>query len=44
MIDHTDKPRLLARRLGIAGLLFFLLKGIFWLSVPLLLAMKGCHR
>jgi hypothetical protein len=26
------------RRLGIAGFLFFLLKGLLWLAVPLLLA------
>ena len=32
----------LARRLGVVGVLFFLIKGLFWLSVPLLLAVKGC--
>lgn len=31
-----------ARRLGAAGLLFFLIKGLLWLSIPLLLALKGC--
>ena len=35
--------RKLARNLGLVGLLFFLVKGLLWLSVPLLLAMKGCQ-
>jgi hypothetical protein len=30
------------RKLGIAGFLFFLIKGLVWLSIPLALAMKGC--
>lgn len=31
-----------AKKLGVAGFLFFLLKGLVWLSIPLALAMKGC--
>lgn len=30
------------RKLGVAGFLFFLIKGLVWLSIPLALAMKGC--
>jgi hypothetical protein len=30
------------RRLGILGIAAFTLKGLLWLSVPALLAMRGC--
>jgi hypothetical protein len=32
------------RKLGVAGFFFFLLKGLAWLVVPVLLAMKGCPQ
>jgi len=31
-------------RLGVAGALFFLLKGLVWLGVPVLLAQEGCGQ
>jgi hypothetical protein len=31
----------LARRLGLAGVLFFLLKGLLWLTLPGILIMWG---
>ncbi|MGH7533050.1 MAG: hypothetical protein ACREL4_07155 [Gemmatimonadales bacterium] len=43
MTINKDKPWVLARRVGLAGLLFFVVKGVLWLSVPLLLTMKGCR-
>jgi len=36
--------RHLARRIGVAGFLFFLAKGLLWLSIPVLLAMKDCFE
>ena len=30
------------RRMGLAGVLFFLVKGLFWLSLPALLTMEQC--
>lgn len=30
------------RRAGLAGVLFFLAKGLLWLSLPALLAMEQC--
>ena len=30
------------KRLGTAGFLVFLMKGLLWLSLPLIVAMKGC--
>ena len=30
-----------ARRLGVGGFLFFLVKGLLWLAVPALLALAG---
>ena len=29
------------KRLGVGGFLFFLIKGVLWLTVPALLAMMG---
>ncbi len=34
--------RKLTRNLSIAAFLLFLLKGLLWLALPALLAMKGC--
>lgn len=31
------------QRLGAAGFLFFLIKGLLWLTVPALLAYFGCN-
>jgi len=31
------------QRLGVAGFLFFLIKGLLWLAVPGLLAYLGCR-
>jgi hypothetical protein len=30
------------QRAGLAGLAFFAVKGLFWLVVPLIIAMSGC--
>jgi len=30
------------KRLGILGILFFLVKGLLWLAIPAWLAMRGC--
>lgn len=30
------------RRMGLVGVLFFLIKGLFWLSLPALLAVEQC--
>jgi hypothetical protein len=43
-ILKTERSRTLARRAGIAGFLFFLLKGLLWLSLPILLGVKGCTQ
>ena len=38
------QPRLRwVQRLGAAGFLFFLIKGLLWLTVPALLAYLGCN-
>jgi hypothetical protein len=34
--------RKLTRNIGIGAFALFLIKGLLWLSVPALLAMKGC--
>jgi hypothetical protein len=34
--------RKLTRNLSIVAFLLFLLKGLLWLALPALLAMKGC--
>jgi hypothetical protein len=36
--------RALGRKLGIAGFLILLVKGLLWLLVPALIAMLGCVR
>jgi len=41
ILNNRNRPEW-AKRLGIAGFLFFLIKGLVWLSIPLALAMKGC--
>ena len=38
--DHKATPWL--KRLGLAGFLFFLIKGLLWLSLPALLVLFGC--
>jgi hypothetical protein len=30
------------QRIGVAGFLFFLIKGLLWLTVPALLVLLGC--
>ena len=30
------------KRLGVLGFLAFLVKGLLWLALPLMVAMKGC--
>lgn len=40
-LNYSRVPKW-ARGLGIAGFLFFLIKGLAWLSLPVALAMKGC--
>jgi hypothetical protein len=35
------RPPAWARRLGVGGFLFFLIKGLLWLAVPALLALGG---
>jgi hypothetical protein len=37
----TSKLRWL-KRLGVAGVLFFLIKGLLWLAIPTWLVSKGC--
>jgi hypothetical protein len=32
------------KSLGIAGFLFFAIKGLVWLSIPALVAIKGCSE
>lgn len=42
-MDTATRPlRRLLRRFGVAGILFFLAKGLLWLTVPLFLAFEGC--
>ncbi len=41
ILNHLHRPDW-AKKLGVAGFLFFLIKGLAWLSIPLVLAMKGC--
>ena len=38
--DHKATP--LLKRLGLAGFLFFLIKGLLWLTIPALLVFFGC--
>jgi hypothetical protein len=38
-----SRPSLMwLKRMGLAGVLFFLLKGVIWLSLPALLALRQC--
>ena len=37
----TGLPQTWARRLGVGGFLFFLVKGLLWLTVPALLTLAG---
>jgi hypothetical protein len=39
----TSRWRRWLARLGVAGLLFFLLKGLLWLAVPSLVLAKACQ-
>lgn len=38
----SPRARKLAKRIGIIGVALFLLKGILWLVIPILLVGKGC--
>ena len=39
MFTHTlQQPKQLVMKFGYAGLLFFTVKGLFWLCLPLILA------
>ena len=43
MSDPNDhKPTTWLKRFGVAGFLFFLIKGLLWLSLPALLVFFGC--
>jgi hypothetical protein len=43
MPDPNDrKPTTWLKRFGVAGFLFFLIKGLLWLSLPALLVFFGC--
>jgi hypothetical protein len=35
--------RLTLKRLGLIGIAAFTLKGVLWLAVPALLALRGCE-
>lgn len=39
--DNADSVRPWLKKLGVAGFLFFFLKGTMWLSAPVLLALFG---
>lgn len=40
--DRTDEGRALGRKLGLAAILFFTIKGLLWLIVPFALYQWGC--
>lgn len=43
MSEPTDRQSTTwLQRLGVAGFLFFLIKGLLWLTVPALLVFFGC--
>lgn len=39
---NTSKVTTWLKRFGVAGFLFFLIKGLLWLSLPVLLVLLGC--
>jgi hypothetical protein len=40
-VDKQQKTKTWVKRLGVAGFLFFLIKGMLWLIVPALLVWWG---
>ena len=41
VLAQPKPPPTWLKRLGVGGFLFFLIKGVLWLTVPALLAMMG---
>jgi hypothetical protein len=40
-VVHTKLQQAWLKKLGLGGFLFFLVKGLLWLTVPAMLAMAG---